>query len=97
MPQIDMTIPEAMNSIALALDRILNGEDVMKQAMGGVDGNKIERKNGFVLILYPFGDKTGRCNFISNGASQEDVISMFERQIEAFKQKEQSHDGTGQA
>ena len=74
--KIEMTIPEAMHSIALAIDRILNGEHA--------GGEVIERKNGFVLMLYPFGDKTGKCNFISNGASQEDVINMFERQIEAF-------------
>lgn len=58
---------ETMNKIARTLDAIFNGE-----AAGA------ERKTGFVLLVFPFGDAEGeRCNFISNGADRADVAVLF--------------------
>jgi hypothetical protein len=50
---IDQEYHDMMNGVAEALDRTFNGE-----ARG------VERKVGFVLLLFPFGDeKAGHCNF----------------------------------
>jgi len=68
---------EVMNTIAFALDKVLNGEDAM--------ANKIERKTGFVLLVFPYGDKSGRCNYISNGADRSDVVKLMKEQIKAFE------------
>jgi len=81
--KIDMSLPEALQSLALALDRILNGEQNVSGEL------KAERKNGFVLMLFPFDDKSGKCNYITNGASREDVKRMFETQIEALEASKQ--------
>jgi hypothetical protein len=69
---------EVMNTIAFALDRVLNGEDAMT--------NKIERKTGFVLLVFPYGDQSGRCNYISNGADRDDVVRMMKEQIRHFEE-----------
>jgi hypothetical protein len=74
---IEMTFVEAMNSMAAGLDKILNGE-----AKGA------DRKNGFVLLVFPFGDNSGRCNYISNGADRKDIVKLFKEQIRHFEQDE---------
>jgi hypothetical protein len=74
---------EKMNAIAKALDQVLNGE---------VKGK--DRKNGFVLMLYPFGNLANgdaRCNYISNGADRRDVVTLMKEMIARFEgQPEQS-------
>lgn len=63
-----------MNSIAGALDEGFNGEAKGK-----------DRKVGFVLLVFEFGEKEGRCNYISNGADRDDVVRLMEEQIARFK------------
>jgi hypothetical protein len=70
---IEMSYREAMNNIAAALDRILNGKDLS------------DRKSGFVLLVFPFNDKSGRCNYISNGADRNDIVRMLKEQIRQFE------------
>ncbi len=65
---------EQMNAIAHALDEIFNGP-----AKGA------ERKTGFVLLVFPFGNEDGRCNYISNGADRRDIVTMFKEQIKRFE------------
>ena len=62
-----------MNALAQGLDEIFNGE-----AKGS------DRKTGFVLLVFPFGDN-GRCNFISNGANRQDIVAMFKEMIARFE------------
>jgi len=69
---------EVMNTIAFALDKVLNGEDAME--------NKIKRKTGFVLLVFPFGDQSGRCNYISNGADRDDVVRLMKEQVRHFEE-----------
>jgi hypothetical protein len=69
---------EVMNTIAFALDKVLNGEEAME--------NKIKRKTGFVLLVFPFGDQSGRCNYISNGADRDDVVKLMKEQVRHFEQ-----------
>jgi hypothetical protein len=65
---------QRMNALAEGLDRFLNGE------MHGKD-----RKTAFVLLVFPFGDDTGRCNYISNGADRKDIVVMLKEQIARFE------------
>jgi hypothetical protein len=43
-----------------------------------------DRENGFVLLVFKFGDK-GRCNFISNGADRRDIVTLFKEMISRFE------------
>jgi hypothetical protein len=62
-----------MNAIAAALDKTFNGQ------VGG-EG----RETGFVLMVFKFGDE-GRCNYISNGADRQDVVTLFKEMIARFQ------------
>jgi hypothetical protein len=42
------------------------------------------RETGFVLLVFPFGNKEGCCNYISNGAEREDIKTLFRKQIGAL-------------
>ena len=76
---IEVKFEDLMNSVAFALDQILNGNDVMQ--------NPSKRRNGFVLLVFPFGEKQGRCNYISNGADRDDIIKLFREQIKRFEEQ----------
>ncbi len=65
---------ESMNAVAEGLDRIFNGE-----ARGA------ERQTGFVLLVFPFGESEGRCNYISNGANRKEVAIMLREQAARFE------------
>ena len=65
---------DQMNAVAEALDRTFNGE-----ARGS------DRKIGFVLLLFSFGEKEGRCNFISNGADRKDIVVLMKEMIARFE------------
>ena len=74
---------EKMNDIAKVLDTVLNGKAKGK-----------DRKNGFVLMVYLFGNLAegeACCNYISNGADRKDVVVLFKEMIARFEgQPEQS-------
>ena len=76
---IEMSLLDLMNSLAAGVDAILNGKDVLE--------NPELRKNGFVLLVFPFNDDSGRCNYISNGASRTDIVKMFKEQIKRFEEQ----------
>jgi hypothetical protein len=73
-----------MNSIAGVLDETFNGTAKGK-----------DRKNGFVLIVFPFDEvrEGGRANYISN-AKRADIVVMLKEQIKRF---EGQPDATGNA
>jgi hypothetical protein len=71
---IDAKYRAEMNAVAEALDGTFNGK------AGGPD-----RKVGFVLLVFPFGEKEGRCNFISNGADRRDIVTLFREMIQRFE------------
>lgn len=71
---IEATYAEKMNVMAGALDEYFNGK------IGGPD-----RKTGFVLLVFPFGDDEGRTNFISNGADRRDIVTLFREMIARFE------------
>lgn len=63
-----------MNAVARELDQIFNG-----------DLRGAERKVGFVLLVFPFGENEGRANYISNGADRRDIVMMMKEQIKRFE------------
>ena len=63
-----------MVATAQALDEYFNGS---------AKGPK--RKVGFVLLVFPFGEDEGRCNYISNGADRKDIVTMLKEQIKRFE------------
>lgn len=63
-----------MNEVAGALDELFNGN---------AKGNN--RNFGFVLLVFPFGEGNGRCNFISNGADRKDIVVLFKEMIAWFE------------
>ena len=65
---------EKMVAVAQALDELFNGE-----AKGDA------RQTGFVLLVFPFGEGEGRCNYISNGANRKDIVTMMKEQIKRFE------------
>jgi len=65
---------EAMNRVAYLLDEAFNGD---------LKGN--ERETGFVLLVFNYGEKEGRCNFISNGADRKDLVTLFKEMIKRFE------------
>jgi hypothetical protein len=77
---IEPAYVEMMIGVAKALDETFN------------EGKKGDaRKIGFILLVFPFGEAEGRCNYISNGARREDVVTMLKEQIARFEgQAEQS-------
>jgi len=65
---------EKMVAVAQALDELFNG-----------DAKGPDRRTGFVLLVFPFGEGEGRCNYISNGASRRDIVAMMKEQIKRFE------------
>lgn len=65
---------KTMNELARKLDNSFNGD-----LHGG------NRQVGFVLLVFPFGDKEGRCNYISNGADRKDIIKLLREQADRFE------------
>ncbi len=63
-----------MNGVAHALDELFNGPRTGK-----------DREVGFILLVFPFGARDGRCNYISNGADRRDVVVMLKEQIARFE------------
>lgn len=70
---IDPQYIEKMNAVAKTLDVFFNGE---------IKGKA--RQTGFVLLVFPFGDHSGRCNYISNGADRKDVVTLMKEMIARF-------------
>lgn len=50
---------------------------------GGAKG--ADRKTGFILMVFPFADHAGRCNYMSNGANRRDVVIMMKEMIARFE------------
>jgi hypothetical protein len=65
---------EVMQGLARRLDYAFNGD---------LKGDA--RTTGFVLMVFPFGDHSGRCNYISNGADRKDVVTLMKEMITRFE------------
>ena len=36
-------------------------------------------------MMFPYGDTTGRCNYMSNGADRRDVVTLMKEMIARFE------------
>jgi hypothetical protein len=64
-----------MNKIARALDDLLNEPEDLARG---------ERRIGFILMVFPFDEHQGRCNYIST-AAREDVVVLLREQLRRFE------------
>jgi len=69
---IDPELHKLMNALAHGIDELLNGKP------------PTTKTNGFILMIFPFEDHEGRCNYISN-AHREDVVTMLKEQVARFE------------
>jgi len=64
-----------MEYVARCVDEFFNGE---------LKGPA--RRTGFVLLVFPFGEAArGRCNYLSNGASRQDIAALFREMAARFE------------
>lgn len=69
---------QLMQGLAAGIDELLNQQ-------------RRPKRNGFVLLVFPFGAEEGkRCNYVSN-AERKDIISLLKEMTARFEgQPEQS-------
>lgn len=71
---IEKQYQETMVALAQTLNEVFNG-----------DAKGDARKTGFVLMVFPFGEREGRCNYISNGADRRDIVVLMKEMIARFE------------
>lgn len=76
--RISRETTDLMTSLAAGVDEVLNGREKPK-------------RNGFVLLVFPFGAEEGqRCNYVSN-AERADIVVLLKEMVARFEgQPEQS-------
>lgn len=62
---------DKMKGLARAIDDLFNGP------IGS------QKKTGFILMVFPFNDHAGRCNYMSN-ADRKDVVVLLKEQLARF-------------
>lgn len=70
---VDKDVIDKMTAMARGLDDFLNE---------GAKGDA--RKFGFCLMIFPFADGPGRCNYMSN-ADRRDVVTLLKEQLARFE------------
>lgn len=71
---IEETYKAQMTALARVIDEFLNG-----------DVTKSERKTGFCILMFPFGDREeSRINYISN-AERKDMLTAMKELIARFE------------
>lgn len=63
-----------METVMRTIDEYMNGE-----ARGP------DRKVGIVVMMFPYGDVSGRCNYMSNGANRSDIVTLMREMIARFE------------
>lgn len=64
-----------MTAIMQALDEYLNGPK----------GPGYVKRNGIVIMMFPFENFDGRCNYMSNGADRQDIVTLMKEMIRRFE------------
>jgi hypothetical protein len=75
---------EQMIAIITTVNKFFNG-----------DAPVGKRKIAVVLMTFPFGDGPGRCNYMSNGVSREDMVVLFKEQAARFEGQFSAQEGKG--
>ena len=78
---IDPRYEQKMQALARSLDEWFNGNDKGK-----------DRKVGFALMVFDFGEGPGRANYISN-ASRENVVTLLKEQLARFEGQAEPKEG----
>ena len=71
---IEKQYMQTMRELAQLLDQAFNGNSKV-----------IDRKTGFVLLVFPFNNHGGRCVYISNGADRRDIAVLLREQAARFE------------
>jgi hypothetical protein len=71
---IEVRFRSRMTWTGRILDYLFNGR------IGGP-----QRRVGFILLVFPFSDHGGRCNYLSNGADRRDVVVLLKEQLARFE------------
>lgn len=65
---------EQMVNIMKTLDELMN------------PGQKAPNKDvGIVIMMFPYGNVEGRCNYMSNGADRRDIVTLMKEMIARFE------------
>jgi hypothetical protein len=64
-----------MVAIMQTLDEFLNGPK----------GPNYVKRNGIVIMMFPFDNFDGRCNYMSNGADRRDIVTLMKEMIARFE------------
>lgn len=70
----DPRYAELMVAAMSAVDEAFNGP------LKGKD-----KKVGIVMLIFEYGEASGRCNYISNGANRRDIAVMLREQAARFE------------
>jgi hypothetical protein len=65
---------EQMKAVMRAIDEVFNGSRKGK-----------DKKTAVVLMIFPYGEGPGRCNYMSNGVDRRDMITLMKEQIARFE------------
>lgn len=77
---VEQAYHERMVGVMGAVDEVFNG-----------DAKGPDKQVGIVMLVFPYGDTSGWCNFMSNGADRRDIVTLFKEMIARFEgQPEQS-------
>lgn len=71
---VDAEYHNTMIGVMRAVDEAFNGK-----------AKAPDKKIGIVMLVFPYGDITGRCNFMSNGADRRDIVTLFKEMIARFE------------
>jgi hypothetical protein len=71
---IEASITDKMVAIMKTLDEFLND---------GATGK--DRKLAIAVLIFPFGETPGRCNYMSNGIDRRDMETLLYEQAERFR------------
>ena len=66
---------DQMTAIMQTLDEFLNGPK----------GPNYVKRNGIVIMMFPFDNFDGRCNYMSNGADRKDIVTLMREMIVRFE------------
>ena len=75
----DAPIEEAYKKQMMLLARVIDS------MLNGPKAGTPDKETAFLLMVFPFGEREGRCNYLSNGVMREDVITLLTEQAKRFK------------
>ena len=56
--------------------------------------DKADKKVGIIVMMFPLGERPGRCNYMSN-AKREDIVVLLKEQLRYFEGQPENLSGRG--